>query len=751
MHPTQIFLHNPEALRAEFRIDDGRLILWWSPKAGESLDCADRNFSCRDNPLCVFEELSIGGFKLDQFIGCDYDPYHCVLRFQTGTLHLAIAVDEPVVYLWSDRDFNANFKSGRYDERLAGEARLFSVMHPEPAYRFEFAAALGAGGGRLVYSAVQAPWNSHYVQACVAAGQMLVIGTGLDGGKIRQTVGAMAQQTPAALLASVDAALAPIEALGRVEAPSEPELEALRRLSVRALHSMIDRSGAFRASIKAIYYLIWVRDSGFSFGYQAAAGWPHRLAEVCRFLLANPTEAQGEGVPPGRFFGQLINRTYGKYEEDGTFYAVWLVFTHWTQTGSRELLDEGALTILAEALDWVERRTFDAERGLFGNYFGDETPAFGSRDQGFDYAIGKPGGTEHMAYEGQPVVRSYDIYFNLLQHSAYCMMAALSGNPEYTRKADQLWTRLEALLQPGADGLPGFGELLLADGTRVKKGPWSPSYCGSIYPWALALPCFAPAAGLDAIRIRLLEGIFQAPEMHFINGINAAIAAVDPWLCPEEAQLVAMHREIAAQSMRSGKYLPMGGAMPEKYNAPEGNLYHDIRPQGFAMGSWLAAFAGLGVRRLPYGLALRPSACVRRVADYPWRGRTLDLRIETAERNCQLEIDGVPVPGTLQLPSDLLESAAGEVRVELQPAAEAPAVLLLRSTVELLSVRDEEMERIFTVRAFGLSELAFSVRPGFVGLTDESGAETPHHWTEEPGIAFLRFTQQGLVTVRVKI
>jgi hypothetical protein len=757
MHPTQIFLHNSAALRAEFRLDDARLILWWSPRAGESHDCADRNFSSRDNPLSVFEDIALEGFALGEFQRCDYDPFHCVLHYARGRLHFAIHPDHAALVLWADVAFAVDLKTGRYDERLAAEPALFAVRHPEPtAYAFEFAAALGAGAGAMHYSAVHASWNSHYVRAALSPGQLLVLSPSLAEAPAQARAShlatSLAALAPEALLAQIETALVPVEALGRVHAPAHPDLEALRRVSVRALHSMIDRSGAFRASIKAIYYLIWVRDSGFSFGYQAAAGWPHRLAEVCRFLLANPTTAVGEGVPPGRFFGQLANRTYGKYEEDGTFYVTWLVFTHWTQTGRRDVAD-AALPVLRDAMDWVERRAWDAERGLFGNFFGDETPAHGSRDMGHDYAIGKPGGTEHMAYEGQPVLRSYDIYFNLLQHSAYAMLAALTGERVWLDKAERLWSALAPFLETAArspEGLPDFGELLLADGRRARKGPWGPTYASSIYPWALALPGFAPVPGLDAIRAALLKGIFAAPAMHFLNGVNAAIAAVDPWLHPEDG-LVAMHREIAAQSARPGKFLPMGGAMPEKYDAPEGNLYHDIRPQGFAMGSWLAAFAGLAVRRLPHGLALRPSRAVRRVEAYPWHGYSLELRVSAEGPACLLRVGGAAQPHTLQIPHEALAavsgSAPGSTVVELAAAPAVQAPLLLRSTVELLSVRVDDQGVRYALVVHGVGELAFAARPASARLMDPAGTDIPATWTVEPGIAFLRFAHFGAAQV----
>lgn len=101
-HPTQIFLSNPQALRVEYRLDDARLLLWWSPLAGKSTDCADRNYSHRDDHLEIFQDIHLPGYGLESFQRCDYDPYHCVLHFEGQSLHLAVRPDLAAVFLWGE-------------------------------------------------------------------------------------------------------------------------------------------------------------------------------------------------------------------------------------------------------------------------------------------------------------------------------------------------------------------------------------------------------------------------------------------------------------------------------------------------------------------------------------------------------------------------------------------------------------------------------------------------------------------------
>ncbi len=111
IHPTQIFLANPQALRVEYRLDNERLELWWSPLAGQSTDCADRNYSSRDAHLSVFAEISLPGCGLGAFQHCNYDPYHCALLFEKQTLHLALRTDLAAVLLWCDQAQKRRFQN----------------------------------------------------------------------------------------------------------------------------------------------------------------------------------------------------------------------------------------------------------------------------------------------------------------------------------------------------------------------------------------------------------------------------------------------------------------------------------------------------------------------------------------------------------------------------------------------------------------------------------------------------------------
>ena len=719
-HYTEIYLHNPQALRIEFRLDDSRLTLWWSPKAGQSFDARDRNFSSRDDHLDVFESITIPSLRLADFVGCDYDAYSARLRFSTGpVVTIATVPDAPVVLITSTHPLVVNFRTGRYDERLTHDETGWLVRHREPAGVFEFAAR----GGRFKHQPLAEPWRAFYARAELAAGQTLAIGVGLEGENI---AGRLPEVAPAESRVARDLRA------GTLTFRQEPVLTSFYEQTRRSLHSAIDESGAIRAALKRVYYLIWLRDGAFCFNYQAAAGWLHKHAEWCRLVLENPLHLNEPGVPKGRAFGQLISQTFGKLEEDGIYYAVWSAFTHWVQTGDDQFIRGDRLVLLEEALAWLEGYIFDSQRGLFGEHFADETPVRQSRDHGWDGAIGQPGGEGGLKYNGRQVRRSYDCYINLLLHGVYSMLLTFPAvrDPErYRVKADRLWQNIAPFLN--VTGPPPYGELLMEDGQRIVTPAYEPAR--SVYVWAFCLPGLAPIPNADAIRLRLLRDVMHAPAMHWLNGIGALVASLDTLAC-EEGELLDVIRKLVAQGLKPGKYLPMGGAMPEKYDAPEGEYHHDIRPQAFAQSAFLAACVNLGVRRLPFGLAVRPTKVLERLGRYAWRGGEIDFIFPGDPNARRLVVNGVEIPGTLQIPESALQAGHNEVTLTRGPVEPR----LVRSNVRLDRVQDGTL----TIAGCGNNELVFDAPPAAVRCGGQPVALVP-----EGPLWFARFGGNGPLTV----
>ncbi|MFQ3669926.1 MAG: hypothetical protein SNJ84_00550, partial [Verrucomicrobiia bacterium] len=228
------------------------------------------------------------------------------------------------------------------------------------------------------------------------------------------------------------------------------------------------------------------------------------------------------------------------------------------------------------------------------------------------------------------------------------------------------------------------------------------------------------------------------PQGHWINAITALIAAVDPITC-EENELVRYLHYLVGQGQRPGKFLPMPGMLPEKYDVPDGAYYDDIRPQAFAQSSFLAACTSLGVRRLPFGLAVRPTQFLSQLTAYAWRHSSLDFHFKASHDG--VHINGVPLPHSLQLPEDRLPPGSITVSVGNLPQTGT----LARSNVVLHSVRSSDHETIYEIDAPGLSELAFTQRPQSFHLKPPILPEAV--WTNESGLAFVRFNAVGPRTI----
>ena len=104
----------------------------------------------------------------------------------------------------------------------------------------------------------------------------------------------------------------------------------------------------------------------------------------------------------------------------------------------RSFLSGENLALLEDAMDWLERRCFDPSQGLFGRYYHSESSLYGSRDYGWDNAVGKPAQGRSPVFHGVTIRRSYDLYINLLSYSSYLMLSTAEQGEKaeaYRRKA----------------------------------------------------------------------------------------------------------------------------------------------------------------------------------------------------------------------------------------------------------------------------------------------------------------------------
>jgi len=737
-------------IRIEYDIGAQQLNLWISPSPAASLDYHDRNFSNRDDHTSLFDRISIPGLTLEDFLSCDYDAFHSVLHFKNQTLHLASIYDQPVVLLWFEQPGQVDIKTDKSSRILERSQRLFSTQLSDRGKDLALVAAIAPGAGAFLHQIALDEGRSTYARAQLEAGQALFLAGGLATEHISATAQTLAAQPLAEILKCNESLLSEATSHGNIRLRNLPQLQKLLDVNKRFLLSMQDPEGAQRDTAKSIYYLIWVRNGGMTYPLLASAGWVDPLRRWNGFELANPTVIQDE-EPRGRMFGQLVNGKITKWEEDGAFYAILSAFSYWTQSGDKSFLDGENLATLEDAMDWVERRCFDPSQGLFGRYYHSETPLYGSRDYGWDNAVGFPGQQWPVFYHGETIRRSYDLYINLLSYSSYLMLSAAERGEKaevYRRKAEALAVKLQPWLDDKHDGLPAFGTLISKDYHPVPAGPYGqvdPSDVAD-YEWALSVPPFVPRpwemASIDAALFRQMRA---NPRGYYLAAYFSILSALDTDIT-DEREIMAMIDYAAQQSYPAGKYLPMPYTMKEMTDYPDGNLYHDIRPETFTSGPWYGTMAAFGVRKLPFGIAVRPTRYLDRIEQYEYRGALIDISFEGDGPLESVTVNGKSLQNTLQVPEGALHEGANTLRVRMgTPARLEP--LLVASTVRLLAVTRIRKSVSYQLDTFGKNILIFRNLSSLPRITGADGKPVRFERHEQDGRTYIEFAGRGTVQV----
>lgn len=743
--PGRIILtHAPHGLRVELAIEAATQVeIWISPLPATSLSAVDRNFSNRDDHLRLWDLIQLPGLTEGGFRRCDYDPFHVVVHFDGNrTLHLVPLLNSPAVAIWCDHPQAIVVKSDRAARSLERSPRGFRITQSDRGRLFEFGAHLGEGGAWR-HPAMSEEGRSQYAWTELAPGVGLVFSVILPEQHPVDAVG-LAGLTPSARLDENEALIQRSLQSGGITVRTETHWQPLIDVNRRVLLAMQDPMGAIRAALNRIYYLIWVRDGSIIAVQSARNGDVRPLTMWVRFLLANPTRIERE-EPAGRAFLMLVSQTT-KWEEDGWFYAVWSTFTAWTQTGDDAWRAPDILAVLEDAGDWLDRRCYNSDRGAYGRYFCCESPFAESRDADWDMAVGKPQPTEDIRWEGQSITRSYDLYINALNWSACQMLAALAGaerGRRWTERAHGLKEFLDTL-GPG-DALPHYGDLQTAEGKWLRAPAYGLDVCD--YEWALCLAewTWAPARH-GKWRADLVANMQAKPSRRFLAAYFSVLASVDTLDVPED-QIAAALDYAARQCARPGDKLPMAGAMIEMLDVPDGDLWHDVRPQAFSIGPFLGAIANLGVRRLPFGLSVRANRRLSRLSHFLWRGRELNFIFEAADGPWP-EIGGegmILSPHTLQLPETWLDQLpAGKVITVRGQRSASSHPVWSSSNVLLQTVESNGQGVLFRFDAFGGAWIEIRRAAGHrLRITRADGTEIPTSVTDAGSTRHVGFELFG--------
>jgi len=739
-----ILLQNRMGLRFEYCIDRSAIQIWISPQAGKSMLGTDRNFSNRDDHCTVFERITLSNVSFGDFLGCDYDPNHSVLNFKNQKVHFATAFDKPVLLVWFEKADVIDIKSGRLAKLEVQDANRFVVEYAERGKTFNFAAIIGAGKGKFRNQTRLEEGRSIYTRAEMAAGQVLAIGAELKTEQVSKFTEEIANTPIDAFLAANEAKVAKALDFGKFTLRNRPEMQKLLEINKRIALNMQDEKGPMRSTNQYIYYLIWTRDGGLNTSHICMTGWATPAKWQADIQIQNPVTSLEE--PKGTFYGQLLSPVINKYEEDGLFYTLWPAFLYWTQTGDEVFTKGNYIKNLEAAMDWLERYSFDQEKQLFFRYYACEAPMVKSREWGFDHANGAPSNYSNSNYKGDSIVKSYDIYINSINAACYWMLSAMETGvkaEEYAQKAMRLEEKIKTFYK-SENALPSYGQLLTADGRMVTADPYGMDLTD--YQWGLSLPPFKVNLHKKNMEVQnaLFSRLSTKPGGMFLCGYNSILTSLDNELFNEDSIMAALDY-LVPQSVRPGTFLPMPNTIPEIVDEKDGDPFHDVRPLVFSSAPWFSAVTNLGVRRLPFGIAVRATKYLEKLDNYEFRGALIDFSYHGEGKIGKLLVNGKELKGTFQLPEDLLLKGDNQVEVIMTPKAK-PQNVLVSTTSRLLSVRNEE----FKLQTYGKNSVCFRGLNKKVRITDENGKTILPLQTNGEGLTWFDFEGRGFYTLRLK-
>ncbi|MFP4579199.1 MAG: hypothetical protein ACLFQ6_00600 [Candidatus Sumerlaeia bacterium] len=734
----QLLMHSPMGIRVDFNITQGELKLWISPQAKKSVDAYLRNFSNRDDHTSIFDQIRFPGLDPADFQSVDYDPFHSVLHYKNADIHVAPLVDIPGVLLWAEseeEDFIVDIKGDKQDRPDRRDEDCFTLRHPDRGLDFEFAAVAGAGDGVFQHQRHIDHGRSTYARIALAPGQPLIIGGELCWERPREIFEAIITQAPEGLVEMNEEAVSTATDHATIVFRDREDWQRQYDLNRRVLYSAQDHGGWIPAAFRALYYLCWHFDGAITSAFIGQTGWPEYLERWTNFEIPNPTETPGP--VPGKFYGQLVTPRISKQEEWGYYCAVWSAFTYWTQTGSREFAEEPYIEYLMETLDWLERHAWDEEKGAFGIYYRGENPFKGTYDDGFDEAVGKPMNMSAPSLNGKAIRRMYNFEANLFAYNFYHMLAAMLDEPLSGQMLEKVRAIGEFLRHCHEGGFSA--ECLMEDGSwerNLEPGRWSPGcFFAPDYRWMPEILRAHPKSRIEDVR--------KGTE-RFVHHVLINYVMRDPALMGS-AEFEEFMDIFLPQCMADTPYLQMPGSVIENVNCEAGS-YHDNRPQIFATGLMQATFMAQGVRRQPFGLAVRANPYIREVKQYGYQGNNLSFVFEGKGDVKSLWIDDRELPATLQLPEQWLRKNS---TITTKMGKSLKACRWMASSVRLLNVEKNETAVTYSIEAFGCNSISFSAKPKNITLK-KGNQKIESSIKEAEGWHYLRFEGRGKFVLKIE-
>jgi len=745
---TFVTLQNRNGLRIEYCVDRAMLTLWISPQAWKSMSYVDRNWSSRDDHTDVYSRIRFDNLDMGEFLGCDYDAFHSVIKYKNQKIHLLNIYDTPAVVVWFEEpNGKIDFKSHRFDQILSNSEKEFINRHSEAGRQFDFASILGKGASKFVSQRDFDTLRSVYSSARMHPNEVIVIGSELKHENISEKLRKIANTDIKTLLADNQKKIDDALQFGKIKLRNNPELQKVLDVNLPIALSMQD-GGALRSCSQYIYYLIWIRDGGMNSSSLGLSGWLNPAHDQSAYALLNPSVSSTKPFE-GKYFGQLLAGNINKWEEDGIYYAVWPMFSYWSYSGIDKFQKGAYIQNIKEATKWLENYCYSKEKQLFGRYYYCEAMFYNSQDYGFDNAVGYQTDMPAYTFGKDTVLQSYDIYINSLMYSTYLMLSAsLSGKDaeEYYNKAMILENGIKKLYTDQSP-LPNYGEYKLLNG----KYAMDKAYGADItdYQWGITLPFFQPNIPdkLRNARNALMSDILKRKKDYFICAVGSILYSMDTEIHSQDSIMKVLEM-IVQKSKPAGKYLPMAYTIPEMTESPDGDPFHDIRPIVYSIGPTVGAVANLAFRRLPFGIAPRSNKYIEKLEKIQYMDKLVSLYFEGDGPIASIDCGGKILKHSFQLPDRMLQNANNRVVIKMDSKAKNEN-MLIGSTVRLFEISESEAV-IYDIQGYGQNILMFKNLSKKIEILNDKNEKIKYTTQKMDQITYIEFSGKGNFKVRMK-
>jgi hypothetical protein len=311
---------------------------------------------------------------------------------------------------------------------------------------------------------------------------------------------------------------------------------------------------------------------------------------------------------------------------------------------------------------------------------------------------------------------------------------------EYLEKANKLEKQMKRFFDY-KNILPSYGDLLTIQNKIVSCEPYGMDKTD--YIWSLTLPQFYPnlPERYNAGREQIRKDMSRAPKGQFLCSYYGLLASMDNEIFNEDTIMKTMDYCVP-QCMRPGKYLPMSNTITEIIDVEDGNPFHDVRPIVFSIAPWLASVTQLGVRKMPFGIAVRATKYLEEISNFEFRKSFINFTFKGTGRIKEIQINGIPLKHSLQIPENSLKTGKNDINIQMENIPDENSVLIA-STMRLLDINDNNNSIRYSFECYGKNILTFRNLDKKAIIKDASGKEIEAREQKTGNFSYLEFSGRG--------